>query len=313
MATHKFGVALGGGAARGWAHIGVLRALEEIGIVPDVVVGTSIGALVGGAYVTGYIDELEQWVRSLSWQDVLGMLDLRLSGGLIGGEKVIGRLAEGMAGIDIETLDTPFGAVATDMETGREVWLREGHVLDAIRASIALPGLFSPVLQDDRWLVDGGLVNPNPVSLCRALGADVVVAVDLTRLPYVRNNKKVGRRNSIEMKAMLEQWPQADRVFTLLQTITNKLQISRDEDKVELPSAMEVMIKSLNIMTSRISMSRLAGEPPELLVVPKVADVALMEFHRAKETISLGFKETMRHRPELESMWRFITGDEEKK
>jgi NTE family protein len=309
MSTHKFGVALGGGAARGWAHIGVLRALEEIGIKPDVVAGTSIGALVGGAYATGYLDELEGWVRKLSWQEVLSMLDLRLSGGLIGGKKVIGRLAEGMDGINIEMLETPFGAVATDMETGREVWLREGHVLDAIRASIALPGLFSPVLRDDRWLVDGGLVNPNPVSLCRALGADIVIAVDLTRLPYVRNRKEV-RRTSFEMKSVLEQWPQADRMFTLLQSITNKLQVSREDDKAELPSTMEVMIKSLNIMTSRISMSRLAGEPPELLIVPKVADVALMEFHRANETIVQGFKETMRHRTELESMWRFIKDDE---
>lgn len=309
MSTHKFGVALGGGAARGWAHIGVLRALEEIGIKPDIVVGTSIGALVGGAYAAGYLDDLEEWVRKLKWQDILGMLDLRLSGGLIGGEKVIGRLAEGMAGIEIDALDIPFGAVATDMDTGREVWLREGYVLDAIRASIALPGLFSPVFREDRWLVDGGLVNPNPVSLCRALGADVVIAVDLTRLPYVRN-RKVVRRSSIEMKTMLEQWPQADRMFTLLQTVTNKLQNNREEGKAELPSVMEVMIKSINIMTSRISMSRLAGEPPELLIVPKVADVALMEFHRANETISLGYKETMRHRPELESMWGFIRGEE---
>ncbi len=310
MSRPRFGVALGGGAARGWAHIGVLQALMELGLKPDVVAGTSIGALVGGAHVTGYLDELERWVRSLSWQEVLGMLDLRLSGGLIGGMKVIGRLAEGMEGVDIATLETPFGAVATDMETGREVWLREGAVLDAIRASIALPGLFSPVMREDRWLVDGGLVNPIPVSLCRALGADLVVAVDLTRLPYVRNQK--GRRKSgREMKTMLEQWPQADRMFNLLQSITNRLQPGRDEEeKAELPSMMEVMIKSLGIMTSRISMSRLAGEPPELLVVPKIADINLMEFHRANEAIEAGYEETMRHRPELENMRRFIQPDE---
>ncbi len=310
MPRPRFGVALGGGAARGWAHIGVLRALDELGLKPDVVAGTSIGALVGGAYVTGYLDELEAWVRGLSWQEVLRMLDLRLSGGLIGGMKVIGRLAEGMEGAEIASLDIPFGAVATDMETGREVWLREGPVLDAIRASIALPGLFSPVMRENRWLVDGGLVNPIPVSLCRALGADLVVAVDLTRLPYVRN-QKARKKGSIEMKTMLEQWPQADRMFNLLQNITNRLQLGKEEDKTELPSMMEVMIKSLSIMTSRISMSRLAGEPPELLVVPKIADINLMEFHRANEAIEAGYNETMRHRPELENMRRFICPDEE--
>ena len=310
MPRPRFGVALGGGAARGWAHIGVLRALDELGLKPDVVAGTSIGALVGGAYVTGYLDELEAWVRGLNWQEVLRMLDLRLSGGLIGGMKVIGRLAEGMEGAEIASLDIPFGAVATDMETGREVWLREGPVLDAIRASIALPGLFSPVMRENRWLVDGGLVNPIPVSLCRALGADLVVAVDLTRLPYVRN-QKARKKGSIEMKTMLEQWPQADRMFNLLQNITNRLQIGKEEDKTELPSMMEVMIKSLSIMTSRISMSRLAGEPPELLVVPKIADINLMEFHRANEAIEAGYNETMRHRPELENMRRFICPDEE--
>ncbi len=310
MPRPRFGVALGGGAARGWAHIGVLRALDELGLKPDVVAGTSIGALVGGAYVTGYLDELEAWVRGLSWQEVLRMLDLRLSGGLIGGMKVIGRLAEGMEGAEIASLDIPFGAVATDMDTGREVWLREGPVLDAIRASIALPGLFSPVMRENRWLVDGGLVNPIPVSLCRALGADLVVAVDLTRLPYVRNQKS-RKKSSIEMKTMLEQWPQADRMFNLLQNITNRLQLGKEEDKTELPSMMEVMIKSLSIMTSRISMSRLAGEPPELLVVPKIADINLMEFHRANEAIEAGYNETMRHRPELENMRRFICPDEE--
>ncbi len=310
MPRPRFGVALGGGAARGWAHIGVLRALDELGLKPDVVAGTSIGALVGGAYVTGYLDELEAWVRGLSWQEVLRMLDLRLSGGLIGGMKVIGRLAEGMEGAEIASLDIPFGAVATDMDTGREVWLREGPVLDAIRASIALPGLFSPVMRENRWLVDGGLVNPIPVSLCRALGADLVVAVDLTRLSYVRNQKS-RKKSSIEMKTMLEQWPQADRMFNLLQNITNRLQIGKEEDKTELPSMMEVMIKSLSIMTSRISMSRLAGEPPELLVVPKIADINLMEFHRANEAIEAGYNETMRHRPELENMRRFICPDEE--
>lgn len=310
----RLGLALGGGAARGWAHIGVLRALEELGIRPDIVAGTSIGALVGGAYVTGYIDEMEGWVRKLNWQEVLSMLDLRLSGGLIGGKKVINRLAEGMAGINIEDLDTAFGAVATDMETGKEVWLREGHMLDAIRASIALPGIFSPARVNGRWLVDGGLVNPNPVSLCRALGADIVIAVDLTRLPYVRRTVEgAARKPAFDVAAIREQWPQAEKVFGAFQSLSAKLTIGRGDKKVEVPSAMEVMIKSLNIMTSRISQSRLAGEPAELLIVPKVADVAMAEFHRANETIELGYDEAMRHQHELENIQQFLAGSQKQR
>ena len=305
MSRPALGVALGGGAARGWAHIGVLHALAQLGMKPDMVTGTSIGALVGGAYVSGYLEEMEGWVRKLSWQEILSMLDLRMSGGLIGGKKVINRLAEGMDGVMIESLKIPFAAVATDLETGREVWLKEGHILDAIRASIALPGLFSPALIDGRWLVDGGLVNPNPVSLCRALGADVVIAVDLTRLPFTRQSRSE-KKQQTDLRGMLEQWPQADRLFGLLQTVTSKLQTGKDDDKVGLPSAMDIMVKSLNIMTSRISQSRLAGEPADLLISPKVADIAMVEFHRANEAIELGYNETLRHRPELESIRRYV-------
>lgn len=175
----RIGLALGGGSARGWAHIGVIRALQDAGIEPDIVCGTSIGALVGAAYVGGELDPLEAWVRSLRLQTVVGFLDFSLTGGLIKGEKLIGFFRNHFVDRDIRELARPFGAVATDLQRGREVWLREGPVTDAVRASIALPGLFTPVQLDGRWLVDGGLVNPVPVSLCRAMGADLVIAVDL--------------------------------------------------------------------------------------------------------------------------------------
>ncbi|HEY9198875.1 MAG TPA: patatin-like phospholipase family protein, partial [Gammaproteobacteria bacterium] len=177
--TPRIGLALGGGSARGWAHIGVIRALADAGIEPDIVCGTSIGALVGAAYVDGDLDQMETWVRSLRLQTVVSFLDFSLSSGLIKGDRLIEFFRSHFVDRDIRELDRPFGAVATDLRRGREVWLREGRVSDAVHASIALPGLFTPVQRDGSWLVDGGLVNPVPVSLCRAMGADIVIAVDL--------------------------------------------------------------------------------------------------------------------------------------
>jgi NTE family protein len=173
------GLALGSGAARGWAHIGVIAALEQEGIRPDVVCGCSIGALVGAAYVSGKVGQLGEWVSALDWHDVVGMLDLSFRGGLIRGEKVLAHCAQHFFVEDFAEADRPFACVATELASGREVWLRDGRLADAVRASIALPGLFSPVERNRRVLVDGGLVNPVPVSLCRALGADIVIAVEL--------------------------------------------------------------------------------------------------------------------------------------
>ena len=175
----RIGLALGSGAARGWAHIGVIRELQRNNIVPDIVCGTSIGALVGVAMASGELSALEDWVRSLKWQKVISYFDFTMNGGLIKGEKLFEFFRENVRDRAIEDLDMPFGAIATDLANGREIWLREGSMFEAVRASISLPGLFTPVERDDVLLVDGGLVNPIPVSMCRALGADVVIAVDL--------------------------------------------------------------------------------------------------------------------------------------
>ncbi|RQN41119.1 patatin, partial [Paraburkholderia tropica] len=177
--ARRVGLVLGGGAARGWAHIGAIRALEEAGIRPDVVCGTSIGALVGAVYANGDLDWLEDWVGKLTWQTVVRLLDLRFSGGLLGGRKVIDLFAKQFNGRAIDDLKMPFAAVATELDTGREVWLREGGVVDAVRASIAIPGIFTPIWHDGVWLVDGGLSNPVPVSAARAMRADTVIAIDL--------------------------------------------------------------------------------------------------------------------------------------
>ena len=175
----RVGLALGSGSARGWAHIGVIRALEAAGIQPDVVCGTSIGALVGGAYVAGELDRLEEWVRTLTMKDVIAFMDFTLSGGLVRGGRLMDHFRQHFADRQIEQLSTPFAAVATVLDTGAEIWLRSGSLFEAVRASVAVPGLFAPVLREGMVLVDGGLVNPVPVSLARAMGADILIAVDL--------------------------------------------------------------------------------------------------------------------------------------
>src|SRR4030088_3341596 len=175
------GLALGGGAARGLAHIGTIRTLVAHGIMPNVVVGTSIGAVVGGAYACGHLDKLEQWARSLQPRNIFGYLDIRLNGsGLIGGAKLAAQLEAAIGQTLIQELPPEFGAVATEVRTGHEIWLTHGRMVDAMRASYALPGIFSPVLVGDRWLVDGALVNPVPVSAARAFGAEIVIAANLS-------------------------------------------------------------------------------------------------------------------------------------
>lgn len=270
------GVALGSGSARGWAHLGVLRALERAGIRPGVVCGTSIGALVGGAHVLGARERLEQWVLGLSRRDVVSFMDFSLGGGLLKGEKLVSFLRGQADDRAIETLDTPFAAAATALHTGAEVWLRQGSVLDAVRASIALPGLFTPVWHDGRLLVDGGLVNPVPVSLVRALGADIVIAVDLnadlmgrhTRRPAPEPAPAGGWLQSLQETLG---WPAAPASPTL-----------------ELPSMLDTLATSIHIMQVRITRSRMSGEPPEFTIAPSLSHLAMLDFHRAREAIDAG-------------------------
>jgi len=273
------GLALGSGAARGWAHIGVVQALAQHGIRPDVVCGCSIGALVGAALVSGRIEQLGTWVKSLDWQDVVGMLDISLKGGgLIRGDRVVQHCAEHFFVPDFSNFPVPFACVATELSTGREVWLRDGSVADAVQASIALPGLFSPVLRNGRVLVDGGLVNPVPVSLCRALGADVVIAVELGSGMVGRGSRR-GRKTSL-----LDDDHWARRLLTRI-GVGNE---GEDDTDPALPSLPDVVTSSINIMQMRIARSRLAGEPADVLISPRVAHLNMMEFDRAGEAIDEG-------------------------
>lgn len=286
----RIGIALGSGSARGWAHIGILNALAEMGIKPDVIAGTSVGALVGAAWANRQEKELEAWVRSLTWKEIVGFLDLSIvPGGLIQGEKLLEFARSRTPEMNIDELPIPFGAVATELKTGREVWIREGKLLDAVRASISLPGLFKPVKRDGVWLVDGGLVDPVPISLCRAMGAEVVIAVNLNSDIV---GKHLGDRPSKKAAAAPAQ---ADLWNRISDSFKQKLNEQKKQllkqilgENHDAPGAYEVLSTSLNIMQDRITRSRLAGEPPDLLLEPKLAHIGLMDFDRADEAIAEG-------------------------
>jgi len=279
--THKprIGLALGGGSARGWAHIGVVRALERAGVHAEVVAGTSIGALVGAAYAAGELDHLERWVLELRVADVISFMDLTLSGGAFKGDRLIEFFRRGVPDRPIETLPIAFGAVATSLNTGAEVWLRSGSMLDAIRASIALPGIFTPVKHDNEFLVDGGLVNPVPVSLAKAMGADFVIAVDLS-------SDIVGRRFRTEAVSKTPSGD-LDKWVRNLRDIVG-LSIEDDDDLMSMPSLPDVLAACMDIVQVRIARSRMAGEPPELLVTPRLARLRLFDFQCAPEAIEEG-------------------------
>jgi NTE family protein len=291
----RLGLALGSGSARGWAHIGILRALAERGIVPDVVAGASVGALVGAASAFGRLDELESWVITLTQRDVWRLVDTTFrGGGVMTGNRLMEAIAARVGDAPIESLPIAFGAVATDLYTGEEVWLREGPFMTAVRASSGVPGLFAPTWYQDRWLIDGGVVNPVPVSLCRALGADIVVAVDLSR-----SVTKVARRArerlgggtaaasppsgnveasvSDEGNAILQRWS------GLVDGIVESFRSKRTE-----PGLLEVMSSAVNIMQERVTRSRFALDPADIVLRPDLMDFQLMDFHRAREAIEIG-------------------------
>jgi NTE family protein len=274
----KLGLALGSGSARGWAHIGVIRALEERGVKPDIVCGSSIGALVGAAYASGELDQLEEWVTGLAWTTVVRLMDLTWRGGLIRGTRLFTLFRTIFEDRDISQLPLAYGAIATELHSGRELWLRHGNVLEAVRASCAMPGLFTPVMRDGTVLVDGGLVNPVPVSMCRALGAELVVAVDLSwgKLgPY--------RRDKGEDMAPREVPGWLDRVRP--EWLKKK---APKEEAQTIPSIFDVFMTSLDIVEMRVARSRLAGDPADVMVTPLLPDFATMDFHRAKEAIEEG-------------------------
>jgi len=287
------GLALGGGAARGLAHIGIVRTLIAHGIVPNVVVGTSIGAVVGGAYATGQLDTLEEWARKLQPRNLLGYLDIRLNGsGLIGGDKLAAQLEAAIGPILIEDLPMKFATVATEVRTGHEIWLTHGRMVDAMRASYALPGIFSPVLVGDRWLVDGALVNPVPVSAARAFGAEIVIAANLSSDIFAHSTTIYSHGPAAEVTVAVAPETMIEaaapkrgfgRLFSAERTMKREFFGSAGR-----PGISSVMVDAFNIMQDRITRARLAGDPPDLLISPRVGEIGWFDFHRADDLIAHG-------------------------
>jgi NTE family protein len=284
------GLVLGGGAARGFAHIGVLRTLAANGIRFDVIAGTSIGAAVGGCYAAGHLDAFEDWARSLTRRRVFGYLDFNLSGsGLIGGGRLAERLHGTIGTTMIDDLPLRFAAIATEIGTGHEIWLTRGRLIDAVKASYSLPGVFSPVHVGGRWLMDGALVNPVPVSAARALGARVVIAVNL-------NADLIGRGSTIASHGSDD----TDDVLQMVQQQRGLRAMFGTEKALKRqflggagrPGLSTVMMEAFNIMQDRITRARLAGDPPDVVINPRLGGVGLIDFHRAAEAIELGAEAT---------------------
>jgi NTE family protein len=314
MTSPKIGLALGSGSARGWAHVGVIRALEEAGIKADIIAGASVGSLVGAAYASRQLDTLESWITSLTKRDVWGLLDTAFSrGGVMRGNKLMRAIGEQIKDFNIEELPVPYGAVTADLHTGQEIWLQEGSMLDAVRASSGLPGLFAPMFHQRRWMIDGGVVNPVPVSMCRALGADYVIAVNLNA-HYgrpVRFQKSQAPEADPAGDAEKDQdtdggWASRERwiemVDGLMNTFRSDQQDHHDQPNVNPPGLFDVIAGSINIMQDRITRSRTAGDPPNIMLSPNLAHFQLMDFHRAAEAIDLGRKVVQRAEDELEEL-----------
>ncbi|WP_298613211.1 patatin-like phospholipase RssA [uncultured Thiothrix sp.] len=303
----RIGIALGSGSARGWAHIGVLRALAELGIQPEIIAGCSIGSIVGAAYAAGNLDLLEKEVLSFNKLDLVRFFDLNPSfNGFVHRERLQQFFNDYVCPTEqtFAQLPNKFATVATYLGSGREMWFTEGKVADGIMASISLPGLFAPFSYQDQWLVDGGLVNPVPVSLCRALGADIVIAVNL--------NGAITRRHfqppvDLAPKTTdLAVVPENDSAKRSLSNVAASLRdysasLFNPNRLMPAPNLIEAIAGSINIMQDKITRSRMAGDPPEILLAPKLADIGLLEFYRAQEAINAGRDAVQRLRFEIEA------------
>lgn len=286
----KIGLALGAGAARGWAHIGIIKALRDIGVEIDVVSGCSIGAYVGSAFASDKLDELEEWSKTLTEWQVYSLLGIGFQrGGLANGNKVFEKHLDEFCAEQFEDMRLPFSTLATDLYSGKEVIFNQGPVGKSIQASCAIPALFSPIEHNNRWLVDGGVVNPVPVNLCRLQGADFVIAVNLNadfRPQMIEEFETEHKRNETKTDEFIEK----NSSGFLKQWFTPEPK----ESKKQTPGIISVVNSSLEILQARVTRSRLAGDPPDLLIEPQLREVSLLEFYRASELIDLGYASVMR-------------------
>ncbi|HEX7029175.1 MAG TPA: patatin-like phospholipase RssA [Gammaproteobacteria bacterium] len=316
MNKPKIGLALGSGAARGWSHIGVIQELRAMGIEPDIVTGASVGAVVGAALAAGKLEALADWALALDRIGVIRLLDAKLSGGgFVQGKALLAAFEKQIGNPDIEELPMRFGCVATEFGTGREIWLREGKVLEAVRASMALPGVFAPLKQNGRYLLDGGLVNPVPVSLTRAMGADIVIAVNLNGdlVGYDFFLDKLPVAETSHASAEDEEDSGHDENGSVFSKWTGSIRHRFDKyvsslhtEKAWEPGLFDVVIGSIDIMQDRITRARMAGEPPDVHITPRLQDVGVMDFDRAEDAVRAGKEATQREKEDLLALKRAL-------
>jgi NTE family protein len=291
----KIGLALGSGSSRGWSHIGIIRSLAEEGVEPSIICGTSVGSLVGASYVADNIDKLEDWACSLTKFEAAKFFDINSSlNGFVDIERFHRFLNDYVASdkLLIEDCEKQYAAVATDLDTGTEVWLSEGSIIQAVWASISLPGLFPAIKNNDRWLVDGGLVNPVPVSVCRAMGADIVIAVNL-------NGDIVGKHRKLAKNDVKTKNGVAGKITDLVREYSGGIFQNNTDVDDGSPGLFDAIAGSINITQDRITRSRLAGDPPDIMLSPKLSHIGLLETYRAREAISEGEKCVQRMLPEI--------------
>ncbi len=308
----QIGIALGAGAARGWSHIGVLLELAEHGIHPDIVAGTSIGAVVGGCYASGKLAEIEAFARSLTTKAVLSLMDVSFSGvGILTGRKLRERLEETIGSRTFADLDKVFGVVATECGSGNEVWVTKGDVTRAVRASYALPGIFEPVNINGRWLFDGALVNPVPVTVCRALGADLVIAVNLVGDTVYRGSV-ISDPQSLEpsLEGLAAAEPDRTKSLTarLFGGVSGNLRRLFGKRDDGAPGIGSAMMDAFNIAQGRISRSRLSGDPPDVIINARLGTIGLFDFHRADELIAMGRTAALRVVPDVKECVTLMNG-----
>ncbi|HYD17992.1 MAG TPA: patatin-like phospholipase family protein [Patescibacteria group bacterium] len=302
-APPRIGLALGSGLARGFAHLGVVRALKRHGIEPTIISGTSMGALVGGAYLANRLDAVEEWAYTLTKFKVLSYLDFRVkASGLIGGERLMKLMLDNFGDIRVEDLPHPFIAITADLVTGHEVWLRKGRLVDVMRASFSLPGIFPPMHMNNRWLIDGALVNPVPVSACTATGARMTIAVNVSG-DIIGKARRPG--DTIPTVAGFDllnfdgpQQLEEAKKASLIQRVFRR--------EPNSPSIFGVMVSALNIVQDRLARSRLAGDPPDVLIVPRIGHIGLMEFDRAEELIAEGEAAVERAMPDIKAAYSVL-------
>ena len=300
----KIGLALGSGASRGWSHIGVIDALVAEGIEPDIVCGTSVGAMMGAAYVAGNLPKLKDWVMASSRADVYRFFDIKFSQtGFVDIHRLDQFLNDYV--VDKETeigdLPKPFLAVSTCLNSGQEIWSRTGKVAKSVRASMSLPGLFPPVRYEGRWLVDGGLVNPVPVTACRALGADVVIAVNLNSDIVGKRLDRTVETSASEEEGLLQYLKQQAKEYS------SSLFSSAKEEEIS-PGLLSVVSSSINIFQDRITRSRLAGDPADIMISPRLRDVGLLEFGKAAEAMQTGEACVQRVIPDIKRLIESLQG-----